>query len=165
MPITLITVPRSEAKNPPGLAELWIAPASSVATIGAPTAMDVSTITMVATEVFVELQVDPEASAMLTTEQPESEGGTGHVYTLDVLAVGNSSGLKNAIDTFDGVPLIIIGKTKDGIMEIYGEEKRGFRLRAKKEDATKPGNARGYRLTGSMDFDHLPYEFSGTIPV
>ncbi|MEM7297622.1 MAG: hypothetical protein AAF391_05085 [Bacteroidota bacterium] len=164
MPITLLSASRNEAKNPSGFSRLFIAPASSFISIPGHTNMVVVTdIVMQLSAVFVEVQLDPEASAMVTIESPASEGGTGYVYKPEIFLPGNSPALKAAIESWDGIPLILIGVDKAGIMEIYGEVGRGIRLRANKEDGTKPGTARGYRLSGEQDYNHLPYGYTGTI--
>ncbi len=165
MPVTLATLPRNEGKNPAGLAKLYAIPVSSVTGIPDPTDMVVSAdITVLSGEVFVEFELDPEANGVVTVESPESEGGTGCNYMIDCFFPGNTAAQKNSIEKVDGVPCIWIGEDKAGTAEILGEMNRGIRLRPAKEDGNKPGTARGHRLKGQTDYNHLPYEYTGAIP-
>jgi hypothetical protein len=162
---TVTAIPLLEGKNAPGYKRAWITPAVNVTAIAAAVAGDVPTaITMAAAAVFAPLPLDPEAGAFLTTETPEAEGSTGYMYTFTGFLAGQSAAQRAAIDSYDGVYCIILAERQDGVVEIIGEVGRGIRLRFTGENAAKAGSRVGQALVGSMDFNHLPYEYSdGTI--
>lgn len=162
---TVTAIPLIEGKNHPGWKKLYAAPAVDVETIPAPSSGDVATaITMVSTKVFTELPIDPEAGAFLATEEPEAEGSTGDMYTVTAFLAGQSAAQRAAAESWDGVYCILIGIRHDDVAEIIGEVGRGIRLRRNFENAGKAGSRVGLALQGSMDYSHLPYEYSdGTI--
>lgn len=162
---TVSAIPKQEGKNHTGYKKLYACPEVDVSAIPAASTGDVaSAITMVTAKVFYELPIDPEAGAFLTTEEPEAEGSTGDMYTVTAFLAGQSAAQRAAAESWDGVYCILIGERMDGVHEIIGEVGRGIRLRRNFENAGKPGSRVGLALQGSMDFTHLPYEYSdGTI--
>ncbi len=164
MGLTLGALPRNQGKNPTGYKKLYFTDITNVTAIAAATAHVVSAdLTMDGAAVFEEIQFDDEAGAWLSTDEPDANGTTGHVYNVTAFLAGNSSALKAAVDAIDGVSLALIGETKDGKYELLFEVDRGIRLRVVGENNGKPGSRRGYLLQGSNDFNNLPYEYTGTI--
>ena len=162
--ISLNTISSVQAKNATGYKRLYITAVENVAAIAAHSAHVISSdITMVTDQVFYKVLPDGEGGAWLSIEEPEAEGTTGYLYTLNVFIAGDTAALKDDIDAIDGVDLIVLGEKKDGVIELIGEIDRGIRLRINKEDGAKPGTRKGYLLTGQQDFNNLPYEYSGTI--
>lgn len=161
---TVSTIPRQEGKNHPGYRRLYATPAVDVSAIPAASAGDVATaITMVTSKVFYEIPLDPEAGAFLSTEGATAEGTTGDKYTLTAFLAGKSAAQRAAADTWDGVYSILIGERMDGVKEILGEVGRGMRCTRNMEEGKDARS--GIMLTWTMDYDHLPYEYSdGTIP-
>ena len=163
--INLSPVPRNKGKNPTGYKAIYVADMDSVTAIPAAVDSVVSTdLTLDADPGgFVKIQFDQEGGAFLTTEQPDATGTTGDNYTLTVFVAGNNSEQKAALEKIDGVYLAIIGVTKDGKNELLFDMDRGIRLMRAKGDGARAGTARGYTLTGNMDFNQLPYEYTGAI--
>ncbi len=163
--MSLIPFPVSNGKNHPGYIEVFLCAKEDVSSIPAATNGDVaSAIQMETAKVFTPFPLDEEVGGFLSIEEPEAEGSTGYMYTVSLFYRGNSAAARSALDTLDGVYLVIIGRRPDGVLEIIGDPQRGIRLRINKEDAGKAGNRVGNLLQGSMDFTHLPYTYSdGTI--
>lgn len=169
MSVSLANIERNDGKNTPGYSELWATYEKDVATIPGHTNFNVATpITCAATKRFWKIEFDPEVGAFSTTEENSAEGSYGgFTVTVNAHIAGNKAAIKNAIDKYCGVPLVLLGKRKsDGVLEILGEIGRGIILRANKADAGRSGNPMGYDLVGSMDYNHLPYDYTdGTIDV
>lgn len=160
---TVSTIPRKEGKNHVGYRRLYATPAVDVDTIPAASSGDVATaITMITDKVFHEIPLDPEAGAFLNTEGSTAEGTTGDQYTVTAFLAGKSAAQRAAADEWDGVYSILVGERMDGVKEIIGEVGRGLRCTRNMEESK--GGRSGIMLTWTMDFDHLPYEYSdGTI--
>lgn len=164
MAINLSSVPKNQGKNPTGYKSIYMIDIDAVTDIPAAVDSVVSTdITLAATFFWKKIGFDTEGGAFLTTEQPAANGTTGDNYTLTIFTAGNTSAQKAAIEQFDGVYLAIIGETKDGKFELLFEKDRGMRLMRAKNDAPRAGSPRGFTFTGSMDFNNLPFEYTGAI--
>jgi hypothetical protein len=167
MAVSLGNISRTDSKNTPGYSELYAAYEKDVSVIPPPTSGDVATaITMVAGKVFVKIEFDGENGCFSMTEEQDGDGQYGQFRTtVQGHIAGNNAVLKNSIDGYVGVPLILVGKRKeDGVKEILGEVGAGIILKFKQNTAGRAGNASGWDFTGNQDYNHLPYDYSdGTI--
>lgn len=165
MPIGLATIPRNVGKNPPGKSRLFIIAEADVATIAAAVAHEVATVTCVSTTNFVELEIEQEYDAAVNVEEPESEGSTGKVVSIDTFLSGGSTAAQiAALEAIAGIPLVVIAVDKSGVQTLIGEQGRGIRLISNYEDGRKPGERKGWAITGKMDYNDHPYIYSGVIP-
>lgn len=158
---TITAIPEISGKRTTGYKRLWQTPRENVVTIPAPTAGDVATpVTMDTLGVFYEIPLDPEAGAYLSTAPADGEGATGDMYTLTYFVAGRSAAQRAAAEEQDGVYMIYVGETMDGVKEIIGEVARGLRPKRTMEDDTRSGLA----YTAEGKFAHLPYTYSdGTV--
>ncbi len=168
MPVSLASISRNDSKNTPGYSEVYAAYEKDVATIPAPTNGDVATaITMNALAVFYKIEFDQESGCFSMSEEQDGEGQYGQVRTtVQGHIAGSNAALKNGMENFMGVPLILIGKRKeDGVHEILGEVGNGIILKFKQNTSGRAGNQSGWDFSGNQDYNHLPYDYSdGTIP-
>ncbi len=164
MPVTLAKIAKQQGKNPTGLKAIYVTDIDNVLTIPAPAAHVISTdIGLEPGAVFTKIEFDNEAGAVLTIDEPDANGTTGDVYTLNAFVAGNSSAQKDAMEAHKGVELAIITEDKAGVRELLFEVGRGIRLRKTKEDGQKAGTRRGHLFQGTMDFNNDPYQYTGAI--
>ena len=100
-------------------------------------------LTLEAGSFFVPIEFEKEAGAYFTFDEPDANGTTGYMYTVNVFVSNNTAAQKVAIDLMDGVPLALIAVDKTGrrelLFDITENVKTGIRLRPTKEDGGKPG--------------------------
>ncbi len=161
---TLTALPVHDADNTPGFKKLWASPTANITSFGAVSSGEISAVTMSASNVFVELPVDPEGGAFFTSEQPEAEGTTGDNYSFQYFSPGYKAAFIVAAETFNGVHCTLIGEMHDGTKKILGDETRGMILRRNFESSNQAGNRQGLLMQGKLLMNHLPYGFTGTVP-
>lgn len=167
MAVSLAGIDRIDAKNTPGYSELYAMYEKDIDAIPADTNFAVTTaITMVATKRMWKIEFDAESGAFCKTVEETADGAYGnYTYTLTVHIAGDNAALKNQINKFCGVPCVFLGKRKsDGIFEIIGEKGRGLVLKSEKQDEGRSGSRKGYDLVATLDYNHLPYDYTdGTL--
>ena len=166
-PIGLVTVPRVLGKNPPGKSRLYIMAEKDVDSIPAAVGSEVATdIVPITGANFVELEIEQEYDAAINVEEPESEGSTGKVVGIDTFLSGGSDAAQiAALEALAGIPCVVVAVDKAGVQTLVGEQGRGIRLISNYEDGRKPGERRGWAITGKMDYNDHPYIYSGLIPL
>lgn len=165
MAISVEKISNVIGKNPPGLKRLWIVALSDVATIPAHTNYDITTdITLDVAAEWVELEFSRQAGATFNVEEADSEDTTGYNYTIEGFVGGLSAAQNAALDKLANNPVVCLCQWKDDAVQVAGEIGRGMRFKIGQEGGLNAGTRRGLTFTAAMDFGHLPYFYTGTLP-
>lgn len=147
---------RGTAKD---IIKFYIACEDDVATIGAATAHVVSTITMEDTKVFFQWDIDPVGSSWKVTTQGEGQAKE-YLMTAIVKITGVAAAVSNGLDSLIKGNAIGIIHDKNGLKQIIGAVDDGANVSIEAQN-----DPNGYIVTFTYTSGHMPYFFSGTVPL
>ena len=164
--MTVEPIPNVKGKNAPGIKRIYLAALSDIATIPSETGWVISDdIVMQSGKSFVLLEVSGQAGSTLMVDEAEAEDTTSWVYSLEGFIGGIGPTQYTALDNLANNPVMAICENKNGLFELAGEEGRGLRFKLHQEGGLNAGSRRGVAFEAVMDFGHMPYFYTGTLPI